>query len=85
MLVLTSESAIQDAERKISTGRGWHTESHGICYKRKGRKEENDVIKSNMLQEEERKKGRKRCDQIEYATRERRRKEERGCVVKNGD
>ena len=59
MLVLTSESAIQDAERKTSTGRGWHTESHGICYKRKrekGRKEENDVIKSNMLQEEERKK-----------------------------
>ena len=59
MLVLTSESAIQDAERKISTGRGWHTESHGICYKRK------------------RKKGRKGCDEIEYATRERGRKEER--------
>ena len=53
VLVLTSESAIQDAERKISTGRGWHTESHGICYKRKGRREEKDVIKSNMLQEKE--------------------------------
>ena len=39
----------------------------------------------NMLQEKEgkRKKGRKRRDQIEYATRGR--KEERGCVVKNSD
>ena len=36
----------------------------------------------NMLQEE-RKKGRKRCDKIEYATRER--KDERGCVIKNSD
>ena len=59
MLVLTSESAIQDAERKISTGRGWHTESHRICYKRKGRREERGCVK------------------IEYATRERGRKEER--------
>ena len=41
----------------------------------------------NMLQEKEgkRKKGRKRCDKIEYATRERRRKEERGGVIKNSD
>ena len=36
----------------------------------------------NMLQEK-RKKGRKGCDKIEYATRERGRKDERGCVIKN--